>query len=120
MIVPTADRTKATVMVKVRFRDLDPRIMPEMSAKTAFLSRPLGPGEDVPRLAVPARAVTKRDGRDMVCRITDGRAELVEITVKAPMGDMVEITGPVSPGDRLALSPPASIKNGDALTIKEG
>ncbi len=120
MIVPTADRTKATVMVKVRFRDRDPRVMPEMSAKTAFLSRPLGPGEDVPRLAVPARAVTKRDGRDMVCRIADGRAELVEITVKAPMGDMVEVTGPVSPGDRLALSPPASIKNGDALTIKEG
>ncbi|QLA19599.1 efflux RND transporter periplasmic adaptor subunit [Desulfolutivibrio sulfoxidireducens] len=120
MIVPTADRTKATVMVKIRFHTLDPRIMPEMSAKAAFLSRPLGPGEDVPRLAVPARAVTKRDGRDVVYRITDGRAELLEVTVTAPLGDMVEVSGPVSPGDRLVLSPPASIKNGDAIDIKEG
>lgn len=120
MIVPTADRTKATVMVKIRFAALDPRVMPEMSAKAAFLERPLAPGEEVPRLAVPARAIVKRGGRDVVFRIEGGRAREIPVTVKAPLGDMVEIAGEISPGDRLALSPPEALATGDAVDIQEG
>ena len=52
MVIPTADRTKATVMVKVRFVDKDPRILPEMSAKVAFLSKAVSPGEEKPRTTI--------------------------------------------------------------------
>jgi RND family efflux transporter MFP subunit len=120
MIVPTADRTKATVMVKIRFAALDPRVMPEMSAKAAFLSRPLGPGEDTPRLAVPARALDKRGGRDVVFRIDAGHVKEIPVTPGQPLGDMAEVTGEISPGDRLVLSPPAALADGDAVEIKEG
>lgn len=119
MIVPTADRTKATVMVKIRFATLDPRVMPEMSAKAAFLSRPLAPDELTPRLAVPALAIAKRDGKSVVFRIADGHATLVPVTPGAPLGDMTEIAGDVAPGDRLVLSPPEGLASGDAVEIKE-
>ncbi len=120
MIVPTADRTKATVMVKIRFATLDPRVMPEMSAKAAFLSRPLAPGEETSRLAVPARAIVRRGGRDVVFHIENDRAAEISVTPGEPLGDMVEITGGISPGDRVVLSPPAALNTGDAVTIQEG
>jgi len=120
MIVPTADRTKATVMVKIRFTALDPRIMPEMSAKAAFLSRPLAPGEETPRLAVPAKALATRSGKTVVFRIDNGHVAEIPVTPGPPRGDMVEITGEISPGDRLVLSPPAALTSGDAVEIKEG
>jgi RND family efflux transporter MFP subunit len=119
MIVPTADRTKATVMVKIRFATLDPRIMPEMSAKAAFLTRPLAPGEELPRLAAPAKALATRNGESVVFRIDNGHAREIPVTTGAPLGDMVEITGEISPGDRLVLSPPGALGNGDAVEIKE-
>ena len=60
MIVPTADRSKATVMVKVRFIDKDPRILPEMSAKVAFLSRPVTAEDQKPRTALNQAALVNR------------------------------------------------------------
>ena len=71
--VPTVDRTKATVMTKIRFRELDPRILPDMSAKVAFLSRPLRRGAREPRPAVDAQAVVTRDGRQVVFVVRDGK-----------------------------------------------
>ena len=66
MIVPTADRTKATVMVKVKFLDKDNRILPEMSAKVAFLSREVRSDEQQPRLAVTENALRVRNGKKFV------------------------------------------------------
>ncbi len=60
MIVPTADRAKASVLVKVAFKEIDPRILPEMSAKVAFLSREIRPGEENPLEAVPVSSVISR------------------------------------------------------------
>ena len=57
MIVPTADRTKATVLTKVKFLENDDRILPEMSAKVAFLSKPLDPETRQPRLIIPKTAL---------------------------------------------------------------
>jgi len=119
MIVPTADRSKASVMVKIRFNKLDPRILPEMSAKVAFLSRPLTPDEQKPRLAVDPSAVTERGGKTVVFRIEEGLARLAPVTVGAPVGDLVEITSGLSQGDVIALRPAKALKDGDAVTIKE-
>jgi len=119
MIVPTADRSKASVMVKVRFDALDPRILPEMSAKVAFLKRALTPEEKTPKLAVDPSAVVERKGKSAVFRIKDGAAVLTPVTVGPPVGDLKEIVSGLSPGDVVALRPPASLKDGEAVAVKE-
>ncbi|MCA3235867.1 MAG: efflux RND transporter periplasmic adaptor subunit, partial [Cupriavidus sp.] len=62
-IVPTVDRSKATVLVKIRFVDRDPRVLPDMSAKIAFLSKPVPPEDNKPLTAVQPSAVVDRDGK---------------------------------------------------------
>ena len=74
MIVPTADRSKATVLVKVGFVDSDPRILPEMSAKVAFLSGPPTAAERTSRTAVSKSAVVSRNGKNVVFVVKDGKA----------------------------------------------
>lgn len=120
MIVPTADRTKATVLVKVRFTTLDPRVLPEMSAKVAFLSRPLAASETAPRVALPASAVTSRDGADVVFVMKDGKAVLTPVTLGETLGDMRAVTGGVEVGQKVILAPPAKLQNGDAVALAEG
>ncbi|MHC1788385.1 efflux RND transporter periplasmic adaptor subunit [Solidesulfovibrio sp.] len=120
MIVPTADRTKATVLVKVRFTTLDPRVLPEMSAKVAFLSRPLTPAETAPRVALPASAVTARDGVDVVFVMKDGQAVLTPVTLGETLGDMRAVTGGVAVGQKIILAPPAKLQHGDAVALAEG
>ena len=70
--VPTVDRAKATVMTKVKFDTIDPRILPEMSAKVAFLSQEVTPEQQKPLLAVNPDALTQRDGRSVLFVVRDG------------------------------------------------
>ena len=104
-IVPTADRSKGSVMVKVRFLDRDPRVLPEMSAKVAFLERPVGPGEGKPRIALPPAAVVRRDGKSMVFVVRGTRVALASVTLGAREGDLVEVVSGVKPGERVATRP---------------
>lgn len=119
MIVPTADRTKATVMVKVRFLEKDPRILPDMSAKVAFLSRRLTEAERIPRTAVPKTAVLDRNGRQAVFAVNNGKVALVQVTTGEPLGDMVEITSGVKPGDKIVVNPPRRLNSGDRIASPE-
>jgi RND family efflux transporter MFP subunit len=119
MIVPTADRTKATVMVKVNFNHLDSRILPEMSAKVAFLSREVSANEKKPRTAVNGKAVVEKDGRKYIFIIRGGRAVLTPVTTGALFGDMVEITSGAASGDKAVLNPAARLKNGSRVKINE-
>ncbi|WP_243439003.1 efflux RND transporter periplasmic adaptor subunit [Fundidesulfovibrio soli] len=112
MIVPTADKSKATVMVKVRFDELDQRILPQMSAKVAFLERSPTAQETAPRLAVPLRAVTGPDNAKAVFLVKDGKARLTPVTLGMKLGDMVEITSGLASGDKVVLSPPDTLKDG--------
>jgi RND family efflux transporter MFP subunit len=80
MIVPTADRAKATVLTKVKFLERDDRILPEMSAKVAFLSRPLSAGEGQPRLAVSKAALTERQGRTVAFVLDGSQVKEVAVT----------------------------------------
>ena len=116
MIVPTADRTKATVMVKVRFSRLDPRILPQMSAKVAFLERAPAPEETAPRLAVPARAIVERGGEKAVFVVRNGRAAFTPVSPGNALGDMVEIGRGLASGDRVILSAPPGLKDGDKVS----
>lgn len=119
MIVPTADRTKATVLTKVKFLEKDDRTLPEMSAKVAFLSKPLDAAARRPRLMIPQNALVTRDGRTSSFVVTGNRVRLVPITVSATLNDLVEIAGGLKEGDRVVLTPPASLQNGSRVKVKE-
>ena len=117
MIVPTADRAKGTVLAKVRLTALDPRILPEMSAKVAFLERPVAAGETTPRVAVSPKAVVQRDGRDTVFVVKDGRAAAVAVAPGAKLGDLVEIGSGLAGGERAILEPPARLRDGMKVKV---
>jgi HlyD family secretion protein len=118
-IVPTVDRAKATVMTKIRFEKLDPRILPEMSAKVSFLSRPATAEDQKPVTALNPKAITERDGKKLVFRITGETVEAVPVTTGRKIGDLLEVTGggPLKSGERLVLNPPEGLKAGGKITV---
>ncbi len=116
-LVPTVDRAKASVLTKIRFLDPDPRVLPEMSAKIAFLAAPMTPEQRRPRVAVHRGAVVTVDGQSAVFRVADGVARRVAVTTGAPIGDLVEVGG-VKSGERLVLRPAAALRDGAA--VREG
>ncbi len=119
MIVPTADRTKASVMIKVRFIDKDTRILPEMSAKVSFLERQLEEKEMTPRTAVPSESVRKRNGKSFVFLIQDERIADTEIVAGESIGDMIEVISGVQPGDRIVSRPSEKLRDGMRIRIPE-
>lgn len=119
MVVPTADRAKATVMVKVRFLDRDSRILPEMSAKVAFLQRQVREGEREPRLALNPEAVTERSGRKVVFVVTNDRVAETSVQLGAQIGDMVELTSGLRAGDKVVLKPLDKLKQGTRIKTAE-
>jgi len=119
MIVPTADRTKATILVKVRFVDSDARILPEMSAKVAFLSRPPRPEEQRLRTAVNASSLVTRNGRLVAFKIADDRVREVPVKKGETFGDLVEVIDGLQSGDRVVLKPSARLRDGSRIKISE-
>jgi RND family efflux transporter MFP subunit len=110
-IVPTADRTKASVMVKVRFVDTDSRILPEMSAKVAFLEHEAGKKDQQPRIAVNPSAIVQSGGREGVYLVKGDAVVFTPVTRGGKLGDLVEVSG-VNSGDKIALRPLEKLKNG--------
>ncbi|HEY2954650.1 MAG TPA: efflux RND transporter periplasmic adaptor subunit [Candidatus Eisenbacteria bacterium] len=118
-VVPTADRQKATVQVKVSILDRDPRILPEMGAKVVFLrERESGPLAVAPRrVTVPAAAViTSADG-SRVWVVVDGRAVAHEVEVGPAHGDQVEVRKGLAGGESVVVNPPAGIRNGARVRV---
>jgi RND family efflux transporter MFP subunit len=116
-IVPTVDRAKATVMTKIRFEKLDPRILPEMSAKVTILSRAVTDDEQKPLLALNPKALAERDGKKVVFRISGDSVEAVAIMPGRKIGDNTEVTGALTSGDKLVLSPSEKITSGAKVVV---
>lgn len=115
-LVPTVDRSKATVTAKVRFVDIDPRVLPEMSAKVAFLSQEMPADQRKPRIVVPPGAVVERDGLSVVFVAKDGRAVQVPVVTGERLGEFVQVSG-VKPGERIVLRPPSGLRDGARLAL---
>ncbi len=113
--VPTVDRSKATVMTKIRFLDPDARVLPEMSAKAAFLSREVGESERTALPAVNPAAIVNRGGHDVVFVVKEGRLTEVTVQAGAKMGDLVEIRSGPKPGDKVVLRPQEKLRDGTAV-----
>ncbi len=117
-IVPTVDRAKATVLVKVKILDRDPRMLPDMSAKVSFLSRELASEELKPRLAVNQSALESKSNNNVVYRISDNKARKTAVATAGKLGDMVEVTSGLKPGDRVVLKP-EGLKDGAKIKVAE-
>lgn len=114
-MVPTVDRTKATVMTKIRFLEPDPRVLPEMSAKVGFLSREVAEAERTPRLAVNPAVVVVRGGRNLAYRVDGDRVAELEIQTGARIGDLVEVLAGPKAGDKVVLRPNQRLHDGAAI-----
>jgi RND family efflux transporter MFP subunit len=119
-IVPTADRAKATVLTKVAFREIDGRVLPEMSAKVSFLSKELPPeSASAPsKLTVPASALVERDGRHLVFLVRENSAVETPVVTGDRLGSLVEVREGVAQGDIIVNRPPAGLVSGAKVKTK--
>ena len=122
-IVPTADRQKATVRVKVAFDSLDARVLPEMGAKVTFLAEPDGPAGDggsaVPTAVwIPSAAVREREGRAVVFVVEGGRAMARSVSPR-PLGpDRVSVSGGLAAGERVVVEAPEELADRARVRVR--
>ena len=120
-IIPTADRSKATVKVRIGLDLKDPRIVPDMGVRVSFLEekKTEAPAAvQAPRGAqVPTGAIRTQDGHDVVYLLHEKRAEQRTVTLGATSGDSRQVLSGVSIGDTVILDPPADLKDGAAVTV---
>jgi RND family efflux transporter MFP subunit len=120
-IVPTADRAKATILTKVKFKNRDARVLPEMSAKVGFLSDPVSPatqGEKKQTLAVEPGAIVQKGDKKVAFRIRGDQVEEVPVEAGGPIGGRVEIKKGLGQGDRVVMRPSEKLSAGDKVQIK--
>lgn len=120
-IIPTADRTKATVQVKVTLLDKDPQLRPEMSAKVQFLE-PRAEGApaavSAPVVTAPAGAIVQRDGRPVVFEVAAGHARQRGVTPGVERQGQVVVKEGLTGTETLVVRPPDTLKDGDAVRTK--
>ena len=122
-IVPTADKSKATVKVRVAFDRLDPRILPDMGVRVSFLQarsgKPGMPAASLPAgtVWVPDSAVVRRAGRAVVFVIQGDRAREKTVTPGASEGGLRAVQG-IAGGTTVVRSPPASLGDGGRIAVK--
>jgi RND family efflux transporter MFP subunit len=131
--IPSADRQKATVKVRIGFDesvrtpgagragDFDPRILPDMGVKVTFLRDEPAAGQPRPaaaRATVPKAAIRSIEGRSVVFVVNGDRVERRAVSVGDATGDQVGVLSGVSPGERVVVDGPQTLKDGDQVTIR--
>jgi HlyD family secretion protein len=116
-IIPTADRQKSTVKVRVGFDKLDPRILPEMGVKVAFREAVAIGSATVRTVSIPKGAIHQQDGRDVVLVVRDNRAERRAVTVNSTGPDDALVGTGLSAGEKVVLEWPAGLADG--VPVKE-
>jgi RND family efflux transporter MFP subunit len=119
-IIPTADREKATVKVRISFDELDPRILPDMGVKVAFLAEQKQGGQPVaaPRALIPATAVRESGGQAAVFVVRDGRLERRAVTLGQRRGTDVEVMAGIAAGDSVVVGGPEGLRDGQRVKVK--
>jgi RND family efflux transporter MFP subunit len=119
-IVPTADRQKATVRVRISFDQLDPRILPDMGVKVRFIGDAAAVGKVTPGgtiVLVPAEALVSDAGKDYVWVINDGAARRISVTLGSAREGTMEVTAGIKAGDTLIAPPIAGLTEGARVRI---
>jgi RND family efflux transporter MFP subunit len=119
--VPTADRQKATVLVRIAFDALDPRILPDMGVKVAFLQDVDGSDEarSVARIVVPASAPRSVNGSRVVFVIKQDRHERRPVTLGAVDGEWIEVLTGLAVGERIVVDGPPDLTDGDRVAAAD-
>jgi RND family efflux transporter MFP subunit len=119
-IVPTADRSRATVLTKVAFKDRDDRVLPEMSARINFFKDDKEDNQQYQNsLVINKETITSRDGNKVVFRIIDDKVEMVTITIGRELDELTEIIDGVFQGDQIVLNPPGKMTDGEKIEISK-
>jgi RND family efflux transporter MFP subunit len=116
-VVPTADRQKATVLVKVSILDRDPRILPEMGAKVVFEAQNGQVAAAPRRVFVPQAALVQSGGRAFVWVMENGAVREQAVDVGPARGDRVEVRQGLAGGESLVLTPPVNLKTGSKVKL---
>jgi len=119
--VPSADRQKATVRVRIGFDKLDPRILPDMGVKVSFLrdEEPARTSTPVARVSTAKNAIRTLDGKTIVFVVKDDRVERRAVRAGREDGNDIEVLSGLSAGERVVVEGPATLKDGDRVTIKQ-
>jgi len=122
-IVPTADRQKATVLVKVAFEKPDARALPEMGARATFLAEAPAAGAPVEggagaAVSVPREAVREAGGRTVVFVVSGGRASMRAVSPRPLAGDRVSISGGLAPGELVVIEGPPTLADGARVKLR--
>jgi len=119
-IIPTADRSKATVKVRIGLDLKDPRIVPDMGVRVSFLEdkKPAAPSQQQPRgVLVPTTAVRKEGGTDIVFVLQDRKALRRSVTLGGMVGDARQVLAGVSAGEAVIVDVPAELKDDAPVTV---
>jgi RND family efflux transporter MFP subunit len=120
-IIPTADRGKATIKVRVGFDQKDARVVPDMGVRVSFLEdtkkNPAEAATTPKGVLVPLNSIVQRDGKDSVFTIDAERARLHTVTPGLTLGDLRLVEG-IAAGTRVVRAPPAEMGDGSKLEIK--
>ena len=120
MIVPTADRSKATILTKVNFVDRDARVLPEMSVKVVFMKDSSAATDTAgPKTTVPVTAVTSRNGKKVVFVIHGETVTEAPVTLGETMGSGIEVISGVAVGDKVVLHPTEKMSSGTKIKTEE-
>ena len=122
-IIPTADRTKATVTVKVSILDKDKYLRPEMSCNVTFLqpqakSAQLANAAPQRIITVPKEAVITQDGKPTIFEIEDNKARAVTVTTGADLHGQIIVKQGLAGGETVVNNPPQKLKDGDVVKVK--
>ena len=129
-MVPTADRQKATVLVRIGFATLDPRILPDMGIKVTFLrggtdetapaAQPAGSDEAARSraLLVPKASVVMESAQSFVFVVHGDSVERRAVKLGGADGDRLEVVAGLQPGDQVVVSPPADLKDGARIVVQ--
>lgn len=120
-VIPTADRQKATVKVRIAFDQLDPRILPDMGVKVAFLSDQPPPSKNKTeaKAMIPSTSVHTEAGKSVVFLVRDGKLERRAVSLGREHGSDVEVLAGVSPGETLVTKGPDGLREGQEVEIKQ-
>ena len=118
-IVPTADRSKATVKVRIAFLQKDPRIVPDMGVRVAFLqdAAPAGAAPVAAGVRVPSEAVVERDGRTVVFVVRDATASRRDVEAGAARDGQRRITRGLAAGEAVVLAPAPELADGATVAV---
>ncbi len=116
-IMPIADRAKGTVLTRIRFRDLDDRVRPELSAKVTFGPVPGTAAEKGEDWGVPSTAVVTREGQTVVLVVRAGIVAEAVVQAGTAVAGMVPVHGPLSQTDEVIVAPAESLRSGSAVSV---